>query len=891
MRPWRLWQAALCVSLLAAVVSGSAAEDTGSSAAAVPSAPGSGAYPHRAVQRVDARPGAHLERPISPADARHLLQRTGIGASAAELQALAGLTRRQAIDRVIAGLRRDPVQPMPDWVRQTAPLYWARGDLDAADQQRFDLERDAELGALRLWWVSEMLQTSSPQTERLVLFWHDHFATDYRSINRQSVAMARQNQTFRSLGSGSFRSLLKAMIRDPALLESLDAPSNKASAPNENLARELLELFTLGEGHYAEADVREAARALSGITVSQIRDLGVRVDPDHQDRGSKSVFGHRGRLDGDGLIDVILDQPAAARHLAARFWHAYVSTAPPGPPMLDKLAHVLRESDYTIRTLYRAVLESREFWDPVYRATLVKSPVHLLIGTARTLEYPTCHWQIMPEQLARLGMDLFSPPGVAGWNEGPAFITAGLLLNRQRAMHHLLADCADTGTTRVAMMGNQQKHGTVQVRLAAENYQGPARYRVRLLHAGRRLWQSAVRSVAHGRDTAIDGRVVDRLALTWRTVSLAVDADLLERADAVQVDFLNDAGSSSGDRNLYVDGVSVAGHWRSASQGVQRSECPPDSEAYAGDLYCNGHVRVALAPERGDAGHGDMQVRSADVQQTERRNTGGRPDRQVGSGAAPAYTADSAHVRWAAIAEPGGDSHLHLTLQDLRTPERHVKRFDVSLVQRADSSLQMRFHSTACWPDCLELWPECAWRDERDRRSRTVAFPLPGRSGRSGHADDTAGLHCHYDQLDAAAQRLVDVLWHSAAALVDELADTPRALEFGDAFSRWRPLLSRTVEQLAGSHHADPGQRLVVRSRAGPVLSGRAEPAVAGQAIATFDALVPHLQSQGAALPELLLPGIDADAVPAGSVVGDRSTAAAREVVYTAVQHPMFQLY
>jgi len=201
--------------------------------------------------------------PLSLDDARHLLSRTGIGVAPVDLQRFMSMDRQQAIDTVMAEFVDVPATPMPLWTEQALPLYHARQNMDANTRATFSAARDAELAQLRQWWTIEMLQTSSPQTERMVLFWHDLFATSYYGTDQQSLAMARQNRTFRSMGMGSWEALLKAMIRDSALLEYLDSGSNHKDSPNENLARELLELFTLGEGNYEESTVREAARAIA----------------------------------------------------------------------------------------------------------------------------------------------------------------------------------------------------------------------------------------------------------------------------------------------------------------------------------------------------------------------------------------------------------------------------------------------------------------------------------------------------------------------------------------------------------------------------------------------------------------------------------------------------
>ena len=374
---------------------------------------------------------------MSVDDVRHLLVRTGFGASASDALALNGMTRQDAINTIIKGISKAPDVAMPDWVDQPLPHYHATRDMDAASRMQFNKDRNAEIMQLRHWWVLNMLGTTSPQTERLVLFWHDLFATSYQGLNRQTLAMARQNQTFRELGFGQWDQLLKAMIRDAALLEYLDAGSNHKASPNENLARELMELFVLGEGNYTEADVREAARALTGHDTSRFHNLQFRLKTWVQDRKEKTMFGRSGNFDGDDLIALLLAQDAAPRFLATRFWRAFVSDSAPPTDWVDDQARRFRQSGLQIASLYRNVLESEAFWHADQRGAMIKSPVDLVVGTARTLEYPKYHWQKMPNWQSKIGMKLFAPPNVAGWNEGAAFITPGHLLNRFQVMRQL----------------------------------------------------------------------------------------------------------------------------------------------------------------------------------------------------------------------------------------------------------------------------------------------------------------------------------------------------------------------------------------------------------------------------------------------------------------------
>jgi len=532
-----------------------------------------------------------LEQSISPADARHLLSRTGFDAAPEAQRTIAGLTRREAIEKVMAGFDTKPQRPMPAWTSDVAPLYWARRDLDAEQQRNFDRLRDREIAQLRRWWVDEMLTTTSPQTERMVLFWHDHFATSYRGLNRQSMAMARQNQTFRELGMGDMSSLLSAMIRDPALLRYLNNLSNNRQSPNENLARELMELFTLGEGNYDEATVREAARSLTGYSISPNRNLQSRFNFWQHDANHKTLFGETGAFNGDDLIELLLKQPALDRFIATRFWHWLVADKAPSDEEIQPMADAFRASGHRLDALYRYTLESKAFWQPKNRGGIIKSPATLLIGTARTLDTPKRINHQFPRLLKLAGQDLLAPPNVSGWEEGAAWITPGRLLNRYSALRALLrasrgdniaekpvqntnsemnsmaADESMSSMAADSMMADSMAADSTDedlptgskaereliLQLASEEFNGPAHYRLELLDSDSTvLWSSGERVLNGGWDTTRYGPLDGRDQLPWQSIALPVEQDLLTQSERLRVHFVNDAAADGGDRNLYV---------------------------------------------------------------------------------------------------------------------------------------------------------------------------------------------------------------------------------------------------------------------------------------------------------------------------------------------------
>lgn len=372
--------------------------------------------------------------PMGVADARHLLTRTGFAPSAAELRQWAGLARAEAVDRLLDGVRTEPVsRPDPAVVRYVSPL--SVREMSDSDRTAFALTQREHAAALRGWWLREMRDTPSPLTERLTLFWHNHFVSGLQKV-RSPALMYRQNLTLRRHAAGDFAALLHEVARDPAMLVYLDGVTSREGEPNENFARELFELFTLGEGRYTELDVREAARAFTGWSID--RDDGSFTRRRlWRDRGEKTIFGQRGRFDGDDVIDLLLARPETAQTIVSKLWREFVSPEPDAVEV-GRLAERFRVGGWQLRPLLRALLLSDAFWAAGSRASLVKSPVELVIGSLRQLEVEAPDMLPFALVTRQLGQDLFAPPNVRGWPGGAAWIDAGTLLARRQYLERLL---------------------------------------------------------------------------------------------------------------------------------------------------------------------------------------------------------------------------------------------------------------------------------------------------------------------------------------------------------------------------------------------------------------------------------------------------------------------
>jgi uncharacterized protein (DUF1800 family) len=371
---------------------------------------------------------------LTTAEARHLLARTGFAASSDHIEALTPLSSEAAVARILDGVRKDPVTAPPAWTRNWAPPGRPLGQLSRAEREALVKQRRAWAMELKAWWLREMLATPSPVTEVMTLFWHNHFTSELRKV-KSPVLMYRQNLLLRRHALGNFATLLRRVARDPAMLLYLDGARSRRGAPNENFARELLELFTLGEGHYAEADVKAAARAFTGWTLDR-RTGAFTVRPQWHDGGAKEFLGWRGAYDGDGIIDILLTHPRTAEHVVEKLWRAFVSESLDRPD-IRRLAALFRDSGYEIKPLLQALFTSRAFQAPEARGRLIKSPVELLVGMARQFDVPTERPERVVKLSRRLGQDLFAPPNVKGWPGGTAWITTDSLLIRQNLLARL----------------------------------------------------------------------------------------------------------------------------------------------------------------------------------------------------------------------------------------------------------------------------------------------------------------------------------------------------------------------------------------------------------------------------------------------------------------------
>jgi uncharacterized protein (DUF1800 family) len=374
--------------------------------------------------------------PQDPWDLRkvaHLHRRAGFGANRAELESDLSAGPAESIARLL--------QPPPqsDQYRRVADaLKQATG----AMRDSYAVPRDSR--PARVWWLYRMAYGGDPLGEKLTLFWHNHFATGLRGVYNLRM-MLEQNELFRQHARGKFGELLRAVEADRAMLVWLDGGANSKERPNENFARELLELFTLGSGHYTEADVRAAALGLTGWRRGR-DDLLNKTDEffyedELTDASTKTFLGQTGPWRRDDILRIVLAQPAAAMHLCRRLYRWSVSEcAIPGDELIAPLAAELRATNYSIEHVVGIILRSRHFFSAAAYRQRVKSPVEFCVGTIRQLEPPRTPNLLALASMScdRQGQILFDPPSVNGWEGGRAWLNSNGVLVRMNWIAELL---------------------------------------------------------------------------------------------------------------------------------------------------------------------------------------------------------------------------------------------------------------------------------------------------------------------------------------------------------------------------------------------------------------------------------------------------------------------
>ena len=388
--------------------------------------------------------------------AAHLLARAGFGGTPEQIAKLAAMNPSEAVRSLVyfdkadnshlkpfdhSGIHDPGLEPFPesrpaatDRAKETGESMGVKSKpagnrpLQPVTNKFFYWLRASalETGRVGYWWANRMLTSNAPLQEKLALFWHGHFANNEDKV-RDYRKLLNQLELFQAKGAGSFRDLTVAVAQDPAMLTFLDAGKNVKGAPNENFAREIMELFTMGVGNYGEKDVREAARAFTGWNYVDTKFV---VNADQHDAGPKTFLGRTGNFDGVQVIDIIMEQPVTANFLAGKLYRFFVREDL-DPKLQGKLGDILRKNKYEIAPFLEAVFLSKDFYSQSSMGAQIQGPVEMAISTYKKLGLN--YVPGVPDFNAAtgaLGQRLFAPPTVAGWAQGRSWITPGLLLER-----------------------------------------------------------------------------------------------------------------------------------------------------------------------------------------------------------------------------------------------------------------------------------------------------------------------------------------------------------------------------------------------------------------------------------------------------------------------------
>jgi uncharacterized protein (DUF1800 family) len=395
--------------------------------------------------------------------ASHLYRRAGFGGSPDDVVRATSAGMRAAVDGFVhfADASALPAQPqliadrpnpgqLKKLLASAAPQAGGAPDVPDAEvmqaRKQIARARRDNLIAMETWFLDRMINSPAPLQEKLTLFWHGHFTSAYQK-GIPAQALVDQNNLFRANALGNVRELTLKVSQDPAMLRYLDNAQNVKAHPNENYARELMELFTLGIGNYSETDVRESARAFTGWSFD--RDYAFKDFPARHDDGTKTFLGKTGNFTGRDIVEIIFAQPAAAQLFAKRLLEYFVYSAPE-PALVDAVAALIRKNDYNLQPVMSTVMRSNLFYsDRAYRA-LVKSPVQFVVGSYQLFGVRQSDLVALGA-LRRMGQILFVPPNVKGWDGGAAWLNSQTMLTRENFASGLMAKMGDANWMQHAM--------------------------------------------------------------------------------------------------------------------------------------------------------------------------------------------------------------------------------------------------------------------------------------------------------------------------------------------------------------------------------------------------------------------------------------------------------
>lgn len=362
---------------------------------------------------------------------QHLAWRAGFGETLPVISDWEKRRRKEIVNKVLIGPKHAELESVDVINATDLPDYKRTKDMTEEQRKAVREMNTQGIKDLNVAWMNMMQKSEHPLREKMSLFWHGHFACRTQNVlfNQQLIGVIRENAL------GNFGDLLTAVSKSPAMLQFLNNQQNRKQHPNENFAREVMELFTMGRGHYAETDIKEAARAFTGWGFDESGQFVFR-EKQHDD-GVKSIFGKSGRYNGDDVLKLLLEQKQTATFITTKIFRYFVDDTP-DEARIQTLSEKFYDSGYDIKTLMREIFMADWFYDSKYIGNRIKSPVELLVGIRRTIPMAFEQEEVMLVFQRILGQVLFYPPNVAGWPGGRNWIDSSSLMFRLRVPQVIL---------------------------------------------------------------------------------------------------------------------------------------------------------------------------------------------------------------------------------------------------------------------------------------------------------------------------------------------------------------------------------------------------------------------------------------------------------------------
>lgn len=362
-------------------------------------------------------------------ESKHLLNRTSFGYTKNDLIKFQKFSKEEAIDFLIKKAKTNDIYRQPRNIKETSTFDGKFKELSKEEKKVLRKQRNKKMQEIRTWWFEMIFDSSFSFREKMTLFWHNHFTSEYKVV-KSPYMMFEQNMLYRKNALGKFDELLYKSSTDMAMLVYLDSNSNKKSHPNENYARELLELFTLGEGNYTENDIKEVAKSFTGLRVNR-KKATFKLLKKHHDNDKKTFKKYTGNFDGNDIINIILKEEQTSKFIVQKLYKEFINEKF-NISEVERLALIFRKSNYDISVLMKNLLLSKDFWAKENMGNMIKSPVELITSLVKgfNIKLKQKDYKFITRTAKNLGQDLFNPPNVKGWTQGKAWIDSTSLVSR-----------------------------------------------------------------------------------------------------------------------------------------------------------------------------------------------------------------------------------------------------------------------------------------------------------------------------------------------------------------------------------------------------------------------------------------------------------------------------